>query len=229
MVISKNYKDTEKILKENKYNHLRIMVDFLKSKNKPNILELGVERGASTTAFCIIAEEIDGKVYSVDINNCNDAVTSNNWRFIQSNDLNHNFILDNFKELKNNGIDLIYIDSYHENYHVLKLLNIWFKYLKKNGAIFVDDVESLPFRKKKDPWNSIVYDQTKETVRNFYYNNEDKIFFTMYYGENGLAKLEKLTDFLDEPNKIKKIWNYNYLLKVVYPYLRRLKNYFKKS
>ena len=34
MVISKNYKDTEKILRENKYNHLRIMVDFLK-RSKP--------------------------------------------------------------------------------------------------------------------------------------------------------------------------------------------------
>ena len=227
MVVSKNYKNTEETLSSNKFGHLRIMCEFIKSKTNPNILELGVERGASTSAFCLTAEKIGGKVFSVDIRNCNDVVVSKNWRFCQSNDLNSDYILENFKELKQNGIDLLYIDSYHENKHVANLLNIWFKYVKQNGAIFVDDVESFPFRKKKDPWNSIIYDLTNESIKDFYYNNEEKIFHTMYYGENGLAKLEKLTDFLDKPNATKKIWNYNYLLKILYPYLRKLKGFCK--
>ena len=68
-------------------------------------------------------------VYSIDIEDCKDAVVSPNWNFLQSNDLNFEFILKTFPKLEIEGIDLIYIDSYHENHHVLKLLNIWFKLL----------------------------------------------------------------------------------------------------
>ena len=142
----KNCKDMEETLK-NKNEHLRIMVDFLKTRKNPNILELGVERGSSTTAFCWIAEQINGSVFSVDIDDCSNAVISDKWKFIQSNDLNYKFILKKFEKLEKEGIDLIYIDSYHENHHVLKLLNIWFKFVKKDGAIFIDDIDSFPFRK----------------------------------------------------------------------------------
>lgn len=227
MVISKNYSNVEETLSK-KNNHQKIMVDYLKTKKKPNILELGTERGSSTTAFLWIAEKIDGKVFSVDLNDCSDVVVSKNWEFIQSNDLDYENILKKFEILKTEGIDLIYIDSFHENHHVLKLLNIWFKYVKKDGAIFIDDVDSLPFRKKKDIWNSLVYDLTDDTIKNFYYKNEEKIFYTKYFGENGLAKLEKLTDIFDEPNKGKDIWNYNIFLKILYPTFRTLKRMIKK-
>ena len=208
---------------KNKNEHLRIMVDFLKKRKNPNILELGVERGSSTTAFCWIAEQINGSVFSVDIDDCSDAVISDKWKFIQSNDLNYKFILKKFEKLEKEGIDLIYIDSYHENHHVLKLLNIWFIFVKKDGAIFIDDIDSFPFRKIKDTWNSIVYDLTNEAVKEFYYANHEKIFYTKYFGENGLAKLQKLTNFGDEQNQHKLIWNYNPLVKFIYPYLRFIK------
>ena len=208
---------------KNKNEHLRIMVDFLKKRKNPNILELGVERGSSTTAFCWIAEQINGSVFSVDIDDCSNAVISDKWKFIQSNDLNYKFILKKFEKLEKEGIDLIYIDSYHENHHVLKLLNIWFKFVKKDGAIFIDDIDSFPFRKNKDTWNSIVYDLTNEAVKEFYYANHEKIFYTKYFGENGLAKLQKLTNFGDEQNQHKLIWNYNPLVKFIYPYLRFIK------
>ena len=208
---------------KNKNEHLRIMVDFLKKRKNPNILELGVERGSSTTAFCWIAEQINGSVFSVDIDDCSDAVISDKWKFIQSNDLNYKFILKKFEKLEKEGIDLIYIDSHHENHHVLKLLNIWFIFVKKDGAIFIDDIDSFPFRKIKDTWNSIVYDLTNEAVKEFYYANHEKIFYTKYFGENGLAKLQKLTNFGDEQNQHKLIWNYNPLVKFIYPYLRFIK------
>jgi hypothetical protein len=211
----------EKYLKEN--SHLRIMTDFLNNIENPKVLELGVERGSSTKAFLWYLEKKNGKLFSVDINDCSNVVNSKNWKFIQSNDLNHNYILENFDEIKKNGIDLIYIDSYHENHHVLKLLNIWFKYLKKEGAIFIDDIDSLPFRKKKDIWNSIVYDLTEDTVKNFYYNNVEKTLYTKYFGENGLGKLYKLAEFMEEANQVKKIWNYNPIIKIIYPFLRKIK------
>lgn len=209
------------------YDHLKIMIDFLKLKKKPNILELGVERGSSTKEFVSFAEKFDANVYSVDIDDCSKVLLSKKWNFIQSNDLDSEFITSKFENIKNEGLDLIYIDSYHENHHVLKLLNIWFKYLNKGGAIFIDDVDSFIFRKKKDTFSSIVYDLTDEAVKEFYYNNENKIFYTRYFGENGLAKFTKLTNLYDEPNEFKKIWKYNPIIKYLYPYIRNLKKFFK--
>ena len=207
MVISKNYHHKTWFDKlENKNSHLRIMMDFLKKKKNPLILELGVERGASTTAFLSVCEEINGTLYSVDIDDCKDVVISDKWNFLQSDDLDFKYILEKFKKLEVEGIDLLYIDSYHEKKHVLSLLNIWFKYVKKNGAIFIDDVDSLPFLKKKDIWTSIVYDNIDEGLREFFMQNDEKIFYTKYFGENGLAKFEKLSNFLDTTNHNKKIW-----------------------
>ena len=211
-------------------SHLRIMTDFLIEKNNPYVLELGVERGSSTKAFTWFAEKVNGKVFSVDIDDCSKVVQSSHWKFLKSNDLDRDYILKNFKEIKEKGVDLIYIDSYHENFHVTKLLNLWFKYLKKDGAIFIDDTDSFPFRKKKDIWNSIVYDLIDNATKEFYYNNIDKISYVKYmnFNENGLVKLYKTSDLFDEPNSDKKIWNYNVFLKIIYPYLLLIKKLTKK-
>ncbi|MDB4232607.1 class I SAM-dependent methyltransferase [Candidatus Pelagibacter sp.] len=211
----------------NQDNHLRIMAEFIEEKKNPVILEFGVERGSSTRVFTWLAEQIDGNVYSIDINDCSQAASSKNWHFFQSDDLKVDNILEKFPEIKEHGVDMIYIDSYHENHHVQKLLNLWFKYVKKDGAIFIDDVDSYIFRNKKDIWNSIVYDLTDEAIKDFYYSNTQNIFYTRYYGENGLAKLLKYSNLFDEPNKISKLWNYNIFIKILYPYLRKISKIFK--
>tara|TARA_B100000767_G_scaffold273762_1_gene304867 strand:+ start:2883 stop:3563 length:681 start_codon:yes stop_codon:yes gene_type:complete len=211
----------------NKDNHLRIMSEFLERKKDPVVLEFGVERGSSTKVFTWLAEQINGNIYSIDITDCSQVISSKSWHFFQSDDLKIENILERFPEIKNRGVDMIYIDSYHENHHVQKLLNLWFKYVKKEGAIFIDDVDSYKFRKKKDIWNSIVYDLTDEAIKSFYYSNIEKTFYTRYYGENGLAKLLKYTDLLDEPNQINKLWNYNIFIKILYPYLRKISKIFK--
>jgi 23S rRNA U2552 (ribose-2'-O)-methylase RlmE/FtsJ len=206
-----------------KDSHLRLMTDFLENKKNPKVLELGVERGSSTKAFLWYLEKTNGKLFSIDIDDCSKVANSKNWNFLQCNDLNSEYILENFDEIKKEGVDLIYIDSYHENFHVLKLLNIWFKYLKKDGAIFIDDIDSYPFRKMKDIWNSIVYDLTDDIIKEFYYNNNEKALYSKHFGENGLGKIYKLVDFNVEANKTTKIWNYNPLIKIIYPYLRQIK------
>jgi hypothetical protein len=211
----------------NPNNHLRIMAEFLEKKKDPVVLEFGVERGSSTKVFTWLAEQINGKVYSIDINDCSQVTSSKKWNFFQSDDLKVENILEKFPEIKDQGVDMIYIDSYHENHHVQKLLNIWFKYVKKEGAIFIDDVDSYKFRNKKDIWNSIVYDLTDDAIKDFYYSNIKNIFYTRYYGENGLAKLVKYSNLLDEPIPVSKIWNYNIFIKILYPYLRRISKYFK--
>ena len=224
-----NYQDSsiKELLKSG--SHLRIMTDFLLEKNNPRILELGVERGSSTKAFVWFAEKVNGKVFSVDIDDCSNVVQSSHWIFLKSDDLDRDYILKNFNEIKEQGVDLIYIDSYHENFHVSKLLYLWFKYLKKDGAIFVDDTDSFPFRQRKDTWNSIVYDLIDDATKEFYYNNIDKIFYTKYMNslENGLVKLYKTSDLYNEPNSDKKIWNYNIFIKIIYPYLRKIRKLIK--
>jgi len=227
----KNFDYNEPIIEVllNKHSHLRIMTDFLNNKEKPKVLEFGVARGSSTTAFLWYLEKTEGKLFSVDIVDYSKVHNSKNWKFLQSNDLHSDYILEKFDEIKKNGVDLIYIDSYHENHHVLKLLNIWFKYLKKDGAIFIDDIDSFSFKKKKQIWHSIVYDLTDDAIKKFHYNNVEKTLYTKYLAnlpfcaENGLGKIYKLVDFNEEANPSKKIWEYNPILKMIYPLLRKIK------
>ena len=129
---------------------------------------------------------------------------------------------------------MIYIDSYHENFHVSKLLNLYFKYVKKDGAIFIDDIDNIEYRKNYSIkkrwaifWQCIVYDLTSEAIKEFYYNNMEKTHYTKYFGENGLGKFYKLSNLFEEPNPYKKLWNYNILIKILYPYLRKLFNLIK--
>mgnify|MGYP001165345805 FL=1 len=226
-MININYNDEPRKKLIDKNSHLRIMTDFLLTKEKPVILEFGVERGLSTNIFIWLAEQVGGKVYSIDIDDCSKVATSEHWQFLQSDDLKIEYILSKFPEIKELGVDLIYIDSYHENFHVQKLIMLWFKYLKKEGAIFIDDIDSEPFRRNKDVWNSIVYDLTDEAIKDFYYSNKENVFYTKYFGENGLAKLLKLSELFSQPNDIKKIWSYNIFIKIAYPYLRKLRKLFR--
>ena len=210
-------------------NHIDLMVDFLLEKKNPTILEFGVERGSSTKKFIDFVEKNSGKVFSVDITDCSNISSSKSWKFLKSNDLNVDYVLDQFDEIKKNGVDLIFIDSYHEAQHVQKLMSYYFAYLKQDGAIFVDDIDSLPSRLKKNIWNSIVYDLTLDSVKDFYYNNTEncslKIFFN--HKENGLAMIYKKSKFGVQPIKVNKIWNYNIFLKLCYPYLKRLSRFLK--
>ena len=222
----------------NKYYPKNMLVtemgNFLKKKKNPIVLEFGVNKGGSTKKFIWLAEKINGKVYSVDIEDCSNISNSKNWKFLKSDDLEINYVLENFPEIKEKGADLIFIDSYHENSHVTKLLKKYFKYVKKNGAIFIDDIDSSYYRQRYDSERkfdylvqSIVYDLTSDAVREFYYNNMDKGYYSKHYGETGLGKFYKTADLFEEANPDKKLWIYNPFIKILYPYLRKIFRAFK--
>ena len=78
---------------------LDLMIDFLSKKQNPIILEFGVERGFSTKKFIDFVEKNSGKVLSVDISDCSKVSNSKSWKFLQSNDLNVDYILDHFSEI----------------------------------------------------------------------------------------------------------------------------------
>ncbi len=216
------------------FNHLDRMVEFASTKQNPTILEFGVQRALSTNKFISFAEKNNASVLSVDIEDYSNVSKSSKWKFLKSNDLDIENVISNFPEIKETGLDLIFIDSNHEDFHVKELLLKYFKYVKKDGAIFIDDIDNYPLRLKKDTRNSIVYDLTLDAIKEFYYSNMNlcslKIFLDNQ--ENGLAMIHKKGNFEIEANPIKQVWNYNGFIKIIYPFLKKIKmilrNFLKK-
>ena len=79
--------------------------------NNPIILELGVQQGRSTKKFLEICEKNNGKLFSVDIDDCSNVSKSNNWKFFKTRDDNFEFI----KTQIPNEIDILFIDTLTED------------------------------------------------------------------------------------------------------------------
>lgn len=228
-MISKNHSDlidkvkNHKLNSDKDMNNKKIIFEHIAKLDSPIILEFGVNTGASSSIFTYLAEQNKGKVFSIDIENCNDVVESKNWFFLQTNDLDTRKILDNFKEL-HDGIDLIYIDSYHDADHVEKLTYAWYPFLKKDGTIFFDDTENFIYRVKKKIPHTINVGEINNRVDQIYYSNESKIYYSKYYGASGLSKYHKLSEFMENLSPIKKVWNVNFFVKFFYLKIRKIYN-----
>ena len=59
----------------------------------PNILELGVQKGNSTKMFLSICEKNDGKLTSIDIDDCSNVTSNSRWTFIHSSDDNFKYVI----------------------------------------------------------------------------------------------------------------------------------------
>lgn len=176
-------------------------------KESPIILELGVDKGLSTTVFLQASEDKNGKLVSVDIKDCSDISDSNRWQFIQSDSTDIDNILSKAPYLKD-GIDIIYIDSLHNKNHVKKEVTGWFPFMKENSWIFFDDVDPNPYRKgnRKDHLNNeIAFGKIHDYVQSFFYSNEEHLFLKIFYGSTGLACLHKGSPLGSIPNEAKPI------------------------
>ena len=185
-MISKNHSDlidkvkNHKLNSDKDMNNKKIIFEHIAKLDSPIILEFGANTGASSSIFTYLAEQNKGKVFSIDIENCNDVVESKNWFFLQTNDLDTRKILDNFKEL-HDGIDLIYIDSYHDADHVEKLTYAWYPFLKKDGTIIYMILQNFIYRVNQVP-HTINVGEINNRVDQIYYSNESKIYYSKYYG-----------------------------------------------
>ena len=122
---------------------LSLIKDYIKDIEKPTILELGVQEGRSTKMFLEVCDQNDGNLISIDILDCSKVSDNPRWKFIHSSD-------DNFEVINqhlNKNIDVLLIDSLHEPNHIRNVFYNYFKYLKINGLIFIDDVVWLPYVK----------------------------------------------------------------------------------
>jgi len=182
-----------------------IYKDIEKIKNI-KILELGVREGISTSLFLKLCEENDGKLVSVDIVDCGHLYKNKRWNFLHTRD-------DNFEKidkeiLKMEGLDVIYIDSFHESSHVKKVFYHYYKLLSKNGFIFVDDICWLPYAKSSYRESAGMYDanyKVFEKLLEIKFNNTENLNIDFSFNGSGTAKITKITEIeIKEPKKVKK-------------------------
>ena len=182
------------------------------------VLELGVRKGISTSMFLKLCEENNGNLLSVDIDDYGNLFQNNKWKFIHSRD--DNFEIINKEISKMGGLDVLYIDSFHEPNHVKKLFYNYYKLLNKNGFIFVDDISWLPYAKSSYRESSWVHEmnlKTFEKILEIKQNNDEKMIVEFSFNESGTAKIIKLDDAeLNEPKKINKAAPIKNLLRGLY-------------
>lgn len=188
----------------NDYNYKldNYLIPLIKDINNPIFLELGVQKGVSTKKFLEICKNKNGKLFSVDVDDCSDVSNDINWEFFQSRDDNFDFI----KSKIPNKIDVLFIDSLHEAAHVEKLIYAYYPIVNNGGYIIIDDISHLPYL--KDKGNNSFYceinnKETFEKILSIYSTNTDKFDLNFSFFSSGLAILKKKNNY--ELVKTKKI------------------------
>ncbi len=164
---------------------------FLNDIDKPNILEFGVQLGSSTKYFLDLCEEKNGKLYSVDIDDCSKLFNNNNWKFIKSRDDNFDYISKKIPK----QLDIIYLDTIHTAKHVEKIFKYYYQYLNKNGFFIVDDISWLPYLKSNYFNNFFCEMNNKETfekILSIYNANLKNFELSFSFKDTGTAIIEKL-------------------------------------
>ena len=166
---------------------------IIKEINNPKILELGVQKGRSTKKFLDICKKNNGKLFSIDIDDCSNIINDKSWNFYQTRDDNFEYIKSKIPE----KIDILFIDTLHEANHVKKLINEYYPIIKKNGFIFIDDISHLPYLKNKDRDNFYCEINNKETfdlLISIYSENTENFDLSFTFVSSGLAIIKKKTD-----------------------------------
>lgn len=96
------------------------------------VVELGTRGGESTTALLAAVNDSGGKLYSIDIQNCNIYPHEANWKFIQGDDME-------IVKTWNLKIDHLFIDTLHTYEHTLAELRSWGKFVQPWGIITLHD------------------------------------------------------------------------------------------
>lgn len=214
------FDEIKKSILNNKTKHLTKMYDTIITNKLKTVVECGVDRGTSTYTFLEAIKKTSGKLYSFDIKDCSKLFSDKNWNFFQVNDVDMKKILKKYPDLEKNGIDFLYIDSYHEPNHVRRLLYKYLPLININGYILVDDTSAFPYRKFNDLINSLNSDLCKEEVEEFYFSNFDILEYQYDGGENGLCILKKRMN--GRLNK-QYLWKYNFILYKIFKIIKKIK------
>jgi predicted O-methyltransferase YrrM len=184
-------------------NQLLEMHAEASKRQSPVIVELGVDKGQSTRIFLnAISEKNNSRLISIDIKDCKDAVKSDNWEFVQQDSIDIDLLLSK-KPILKKGIDILYVDSLHTESHVLKEIYRFFEYIKPNGIIYFDDVDSGPYmdRQRKDSINiEIGNRKILNLLEAIFRANYSSLDFSIHQGSTGLAKFVKHSKIGDKLN-----------------------------
>ncbi len=174
---------------------------LVKKIDNPVILELGVQKGRSTKKFIDICKRNNGKLYSVDIDDCSNVSKDQNWKFIKSRDDDFDFIKSNIP----NKIDILFIDTLHEAKHVEKLLYNYYDLIKIGGFIFIDDISHLPYidgKNKTDFYCEVNNNETFKKILEIYFHNSLKFDLSFSFISSGLGILKKKEETLNSSKKL---------------------------
>lgn len=130
--------------------HVHTIHAIARGINAKTIVDLGVRNGQATRALLLSAKENNGRVFSVDTDDCNHACPAeykNNWLFYQmTTDQFYNDVV----SPKNTEIDLLMIDSDH-SYEQSKIdFENYSKHVRVNGIVLLHDV--YPAKECRKVW-----------------------------------------------------------------------------
>ena len=182
-------------------NKIEYIVELIKDIKNIEILELGVRRGISTKRFLEVCKKNEGNLISIDIDDCSEVSSDENWKFIHSSDDNFEFI---DKQI-NKDLDFIYIDSYHEPSHVKKVFYHYYNFLKIDGICIIDDVSWLPYCKNEyrdNEFSENINRSVFNKILEIYNQNKDKFSLEFYFEGSGLAIIKKKNNDLTQSKKI---------------------------
>ena len=201
----------------------KFILDHENDKKNINILEFGVREGRSTKMFLDICEKNEGKLISVDVDDYSNLFNDNNWTFLKTRDDDYEKVSSYFSE----DFDIILIDSLHEPTHVSKLIYTYWKHLKLNGSMYIDDISWLPYM--KNSWRDHEYTEninrdTFNKILEIQLSNFDNINLTFSFSGSGMCRIIKQNH--NELSKPKLIFpRKNYIKKI----LKKLLFLFKRA
>lgn len=176
---------------------------------RPTILELGTQRGVSTTVFLQACAENDGILFSVDVDDCSSVSDDPRFRFVRGDSTNAAHVIEKAPQVSE-GIDLLYVDSLHTRDHVLRELRAWWPYLKQGSVIVFDDIDPHNYRPGQIRDNVGVETSNEQIallIEEVYRANMDNLDLQFHLGGSGKAVLKKhgpIGEVLTVPSRLKK-------------------------
>lgn len=165
---------------------------------QPNgiFLELGTDAGQSTKVILNALSGHQGLLVSVDVEDCDEAGSGPNWRFVQTSSTDVDTVLNAAPELRD-GIDMIYVDSLHTVEHVHAEIMAYFPLLRRGGQMLFDDVDPTPymFGHRKDSARKEISNRAiSDLVKGVFYCNPSHLRMDLKLGSTGLAIFTKTSD-----------------------------------
>ncbi|ABK45523.1 hypothetical protein Mmc1_3032 [Magnetococcus marinus MC-1] len=182
-------------------NHNMLLYHLVKSFSQPTVLECGTALGQSTCLLLTAVEEQQGRLCSLDIQDCAHVAQSDRWQFIQTDDRDAAYVL-GLAPYLSEGIDVLFLDSVHSRAHVWAQLQAWYPLIKQGGYIAFDDIDPTTYRqggRTPNQQRCAEFGDMSEMIREFFYANLDDLFLAYHFGISGRGIMKKLAPMGTQP------------------------------